>query len=164
MNNFSFCHNVFKSRLLQRRQNMSICGKGFRSTHKRPLDNVRDENVYRDCRPLDSFVLLGFQHNFSYITGDIYLIHDPWVNPTRKMPYSRALHHDHSAATGDRTRDAGFQIPGANRSASADSCRPTEPCLLWTQDNHSLCKHLTYPFKLFPTADPCSRTCYRRLL
>ena len=34
------------------------------------------------------------------------------------MPCPRALHHDHRAATEDRTR---FQIPNANRSTTADS-------------------------------------------
>ena len=29
LSNFSFCHNVFKSRLLLRHQKASICGKGF---------------------------------------------------------------------------------------------------------------------------------------
>ena len=29
MSNFSFCHNVFRSRLLQRCQKASVCGKGF---------------------------------------------------------------------------------------------------------------------------------------
>ena len=29
LSNFFFCHNVFKSRLLQRRQKASICGEGL---------------------------------------------------------------------------------------------------------------------------------------
>ena len=30
MSNFSFCHNDFKSRLLQGRQKASVCGKGLK--------------------------------------------------------------------------------------------------------------------------------------
>ena len=32
MSNFSFCHNVFRCRLLQRRQHLSVCVKGIRRT------------------------------------------------------------------------------------------------------------------------------------
>ena len=36
------------------------------------------------------------------------------------MPCPRALHHDHSAATGDRTGTPGFEIPDANHSTTAE--------------------------------------------
>ena len=56
---------------------------------------------------------------FQFYHGDSSLIHDPWVKQTSALP--KSIHHDHSTATGDRTRDAWFQIPDAKHSAKADS-------------------------------------------
>ena len=52
LNNFSFCHNVFKSCMLQRHQKASVCGKGLSMI----LWNFSSFPTYRGFLTLEYFV------------------------------------------------------------------------------------------------------------
>ena len=91
--------------------------------------NLIFSGILRLLRLLKEFCLfyLGFtplSTLFQLYHGDSSLIHDPWVNKLlgssrlENLPCPRELHHDRSAATGDRTRDTRFQIPDVNHSTS----------------------------------------------
>ena len=118
--NFTFGHNVFKSRLLLLRQNASAGGKGLKKNIV-PMSNLSFyHNVFNSIQLfIYLFIyLLGFYAAFNIIS----------VISRRQFTYSwslgketstrlenvscpRALHNDRSAATGDGTRDTQFRNP-----------------------------------------------------
>ena len=79
--NFFFCHNVFKSHLLQRRQKVSICGKGLTLAYMKTTVSQKEKLFMSNF----SFLARLFKEKASY-TARLGIGVAPWLSFLYQFP------------------------------------------------------------------------------